>query len=157
MSYVFVPLLAVLLVPLLAAPEGPSRPDFTGTWRANLAKSRLEIPAPESTTFRLEHREGELRLSRTHVSQGNSDTWGIELTIGGPEVESVSGDRKLRCRMAWDGDVLVFDVRIGSGDDEARNVVRYQMANDGRSFTADERYTSGAHSHHNVWVLDRVE
>jgi hypothetical protein len=58
-----------------------TKPDFTGTWKLNHGKSSLQIPAPESTIFVIEHSEPHFHLERTHVFGGNSDTLSIDLTM----------------------------------------------------------------------------
>ena len=44
-----------------------AKPDFTGTWEFNPSRSSLQNPAPESSTFGIEHREPYFYLERTHV------------------------------------------------------------------------------------------
>jgi hypothetical protein len=79
----------MMCLPLLLALsfEGPPpRPDFSGTWRANWAKSKLQIEQPDSTVFTIDHRDPEFLLTRTHTFQGKSDTFSIRLSTDGTEV-----------------------------------------------------------------------
>ena len=61
-------------------------PDFSGTWAFNAATSRLQIPAPDSSEFAIEHRDPHFRLTRTLVMQGQRDTFSINLTTDGAGV-----------------------------------------------------------------------
>lgn len=133
-----------------------AKPNYTGTWRANFAKSKLEIQAPESTVFVIEHHEPHFRLSRTHTFQGKSDTWGIALTTDGKEVVREEENRRLHCRLEWEGNSLVFTVRIQMRDgEEVTDHVKYVMAADGKSFTAYESYRGQTSKADNVWVLEK--
>jgi hypothetical protein len=145
-------LLAILAV--LAAYAAPPKPNFTGTWNVNFQKSVLEIPAPDTTIFVVEHNEPSFRLTRTHVAKGTSDTFSIDLTTDGKEVIRKDGNRTDYSRAYWEGDVLVFATRIVMGDKEATNLVRYAMAKDSQSFTAMERFRSPKLRYDNVWVME---
>ncbi len=156
-------LFATLALTALAAgprvqPSQPAKPDYSGTWKANFAKSKLQIPAPESTLFVIEHREPHFKLSRTHTSREFSDTWGIELTTDGKEVTREEANRTLHCRLTWEGSSLAFAVRIRLRDgEEITDRVKYVMAADGKSFTAYESYRGRTAKADNVWVLERQE
>ena len=72
--------LALLTVPAVSAAQ--RTPDFTGVWKLNLSKSRLESATPDSSTFYIEHREPLFRLKRTHVFKGKTNTWGYRSDYG---------------------------------------------------------------------------
>jgi hypothetical protein len=136
----------------------PAKPDYSGTWKANFAKSKLQIQAPESTVFVIEHREPHFRLSRTHTSEGKSDTWSIDLTTDGKEVLREESNRTLHCRLTWEGRSLVFSVRMRMPDgEEITDRVKYLMAAHGKSFTAYESLRGGTAKADNVWVLEKQE
>jgi hypothetical protein len=132
-----------------------SKPDFTGTWKFNPAKSSLQIPQPDSTTFVIEHREPRFRLCRTHVVGGNSDTFRIDLTTDGAQVVCDHGGLEIQARLRWEGESLVFDSILTRGEMRATNVVRYRLAEAGRTFVAEECLRSEQHNHDNTWVFDK--
>ena len=144
----------VLLAALIVS-AAPPRPNFSGTWKVNFQKSVLEITAPDSTLFVVEHNEPRFHLARTHVSKGKSDTFSIDLTTDGKEVIRKEGNRTDYSRAYWEGDVLVFSTRIVMGDKEATNLVRYAMAKDAQSFTAMERFRGPKLQYDNIWVMER--
>ncbi len=133
------------------------RPDISGTWRFNPARSALQIKAPDASRFVIEHREPLLRLSRTHTAGGKSDTFTLDLTTDGKEVIFSHAGMRVRARAFWEGEILVFDSVLMRGEEEASNVVRYSVSEDGRSLTAEERLRSRETSYDNVWVLERDE
>jgi hypothetical protein len=151
-------LAAVLLLPALLIAAGERRkPDFSGTWRASFTRSKLQMPAPESTVFVIDHREPEFRLTRTHSFAGKSDTWSVILRTDGSETVREEPGRTLRLRLRWQGDALRFSVRLalpgGLGSDD----VRYTLSADGRTLTAREKYRDPGHAWDNLWVLERVK
>jgi len=133
------------------------KPDFTGTWTFNAARSVLQIPAPDATIFVVDHREPAFRISRTHVVGETRDTFSLDLTTDGQPVSVERGDLQLRARAYWDGDTLVFDTSLVRAGEEATNVVRYTLAADSNSFVADERFRSRSLNYDNVWLLDRID
>lgn len=132
------------------------KPDFSGTWIFNPGKSALQIAAPDSTVFVIDHREPLFRLSRTHTAGDNSDTFSLDLTTDGKEVTLDHGPMRLRARAYWEEDTLVFDAKVNRGGMECTNVVRYSLAADLGSFVAEERFRSSALSYDNTWVLEKA-
>jgi hypothetical protein len=156
-------LFATLALTALAAgprvpPSQTAKPDYSGSWKANFAKSKLQIPAPESTLFVIEHREPRFKLSRTHTAGEYRDTWSIELTTDGKEVTREEANRTVRCRLTWEGNSLVFAARIRMRDgEEITDRVKCVMAADGKSFTVYESYRGRTAKADNLWVLERQE
>lgn len=149
---------ALMMVSWLAsavAGQTAAGPNFTGVFEFSPQRSQLQIPAPSSSTFRLDHQGATFKLSRTHVYDGKPDTWGIELTIGGPEVEEPSGGQTTRARAYWQGSDLVFDSTITIKDRRATNVVTYRLSEDGRTLTAKEVFRGPIVKYDNVWVFEK--
>ena len=144
--------LLACLVPSVRAQRG-TKPDFSGTWELNLAKSKLEIPPPASTTFYIAHKEPVFRFKRIHVYRGKPNTWGIELITGGPEVVQKEDD--FHARLYWQQDVLILDSYWMEEGAKTTNIVKYSLSNNAMVFTADELVRGPKAKHHNVWVFDR--
>ncbi len=133
------------------------KPNFSGEWVFNAEKSKLEIKVKlESATFTIDHEEPDFRFSRVFVIGGKSDSFSYALTTDGKETVEEQPDRTLRSRLYWDGDVLVFDVRIILKDGrEATNVVRYSLRDGGRTFVAEEKFRGPVLKYDNLWIADR--
>lgn len=131
--------------------------DFTGVWKFNPEKSRLQIPPPSASTFIVEHKEPNFHLTRTHIYDGKPDTWSIDLTTDGKEVIQRDGDQTLQVRLYWEGNQLIFDSKIILKDREATNIVRYQLSEDGKTFTAMESFRGPRLKYDNVWIFDKEE
>ncbi len=141
------------ILPLTA--QEVSKPNFSGTWKLNLKKSMLQIPAPSSTTFYIVHKDPKFHLTRTHVYGEKKDTWSIDLTTNGKEHYQKDGDFETRTRLYWEGSSLTLDMKLRNKAEEGTNVVRYSLTDGGRTFVAVERLRSPSHSHDNTWIFDK--
>jgi len=148
-------LLTALSMILTVLAQEQKAPDFSGVWKFNAGKSQLQIPAPSSSTFTIDHKEPNFHLTRTHVYDGKPDTWSIDLTTDGKEVVQQEGDQTLQVRLYWEKNQLVFDSKIILKDREATNIVRYQLSEDGETFTALESFRGPRLKYDNVWVFDK--
>lgn len=132
-----------------------TQPDFTGRWQFNPSKSLLQIPSPESSFFVIEHREPQFHLERTHVFGGQSDTFSIALTTDGKAVVHHHGGFEIQVSLHWEGETLVFDSTLNRAGEQATNIVRYQLSDEGQILLAQEQFQSLEHSHENRWVFDK--
>ena len=152
-------LLCIVLLPGLQvlAAQNLNKPNFTGTWVFNPQVSTLETSAPSASTFHIKHEEPHFHLSRTHVFNGKSDTWSIDLvTDGKHEVIEHNPYYTARTRMYWEGSSLVLDMKmVTTKGERATNLVKYSLSDDGRTFIALERYKDATEQHLNKWVFDR--
>jgi hypothetical protein len=153
---VTVPVLALLFM-TAATVLALSKPDYSGTWVFNAAKSKLEVGFKlDSAVFTIDHKEPHFRLSRVFVIDGKEDALSWALTTDGKEEVSDEGGRTVHSRLYWDGDVLVFDVRYVLKDGrEATNVVRYTLRDGGKTFVAEEKFRGPVLKYDNLWVADR--
>src|ERR1039457_60961 len=111
----------------------PERPDFSGKWLFHREKSKLQIPAPDSAVFEIEHREPVFRLKRTLVYAENSNTIAFEVTTGGKEYLLTFPGIEARVTVRWEGATLVLDSTVRTKDDEGTNVVQYALADGGNT------------------------
>ena len=132
-----------------------AKPDFTGTWKFNPGKSSLQIPVPESALFVIEHREPRFELERTHIFSGNSDTFSIDLRTDGKAVVRVHAGFEIDACLRWEGETLLFNSKLKREGEEATNIVRYRLSDDGQTLIAEEQFRGREHSHDNKWVFDK--
>ena len=131
------------------------QPDFSGTWQFNLSQSALQILAPESTIFVIEHREPHFHLERTHVFGGKSDTFSIALTTDEKAVRSHHSGFEMHVSLHWEGETLVFDSTLERAGEQATNFVRYRLPAEDQVLIAEEQFRSREHRHENRWVFDK--
>jgi hypothetical protein len=154
----FLLLCIALLVGLqILAAQDVRKPNFTGTWIFNPQRSTIQGSAPSASTFYIKHDEPNFHLSRTHVFNGKSDTWSIDLiTDGKHEVTEHNSYYTARTRMYWEGSSLVLDMKMVTKEGEkATNLVKYSLSDDGETFIALEHYKDSTEEHLNKWVFDK--
>jgi hypothetical protein len=133
------------------------KPNLSGTWVFNPKKSSLQIPPPSSQVFVIQHQEPHFRLTRTLVLDGKSNIWSIDILTDGKQevVEHVDNDT-ISTRAFWTGDSLVIERTISHASGEkASNLVKYSLADDGKTFIALEYFNSSSGEHVNKWVCDK--
>lgn len=127
--------------------------NFSGVWVFNPDKSELQSPPPESSVFHISHSEQSFSLDRTHIINGIPDHFTIELKTDGSEIKMNHRGIDITAKMYWDKESLVSDMVFRQGSDEAANIVKYSVADNGQTLVADEYFTGSGHKHHNRWVF----
>ena len=153
-----IPIAAFLSLSLLAlSAPAQDKPNFSGVWVLNKAKSKLikELGDLQKGVISIEHYDSVFKFSRTFTIGGKDDSFSYELTTDGKEVVGEEGDRKLYSRLYWDGDALVYVTRLVAPQGDAINVVHYRLAATGRELRAEEQFRGPKLSYDNVWVLDK--
>lgn len=145
----------LLLWTLSARAQDAPRPDLSGTWGLDKGRSRLQTPVPDLSVFYLDQWGDNFRLSRTHVVNGEPDTFTIQLTTDGKEKVLKETEETSFNRCYWEGDRLVYESRIERGKRTATNVVKYSLSPDGKTLTAEERFTGPVLKYENIWVFQR--
>lgn len=148
--------LGLLLGTAIVASED-TKPDFSGTWIFNPARSGLEMHAPTKSVFVIEHRDPVFKVTRTHTWSDRSDTLTFEFTTDGMEHHLKEGNWESWTRMTWMGEELVLDMKIADRGEQGTNVVHYRLADGGKVLIAAEWYHMPRKQHHNYWYFDRAQ
>ena len=155
---------AALLVVSAAAtagePPAKPRPDFSGKWVLDQARTRLQPGFPggiASGVVRIAHREPSFAFRRAFTRGGESELVAFTLTTDGKEVAGSESGMPTRSTLAWDGDALVYLLVYAAPRGEARNTVRYTLEDGGRTLVARESFKGPRLSYENVWVFAKAE
>ncbi len=153
-------LLCVLFALSLSAcvsPSTPPHPDFSGRWVIDKVNTQLQVPSLatlQNAVVVIEHRESTFKFQRTFTIAGSENTFSYELTTDGKEVVTQVPGQEQHSRLTWEGDQLVFSMRIVTPNDEAIDTVHYQLVKGGNVPQADESYR-GAINASNHWVFNK--
>src|SRR5215813_1313980 len=94
-------LTAFLLAPLCALTAmAQTKPNFTGTWKLNIQKSKFAGDGPEGVTIEFNHQDNNLTEAFTHFQGGGENTIEAKYTIGGKESEAPVGDEVIKATAA---------------------------------------------------------
>jgi len=98
----------LLLAAVFAAAQ--DKPNFTGKWVLDLSKSNFEpLPAPDSLTRVIDHKEPKLKISETTKDQRGERTRDREITTDGKENKTTVGTNEYVSKSRWDGNRLVTE------------------------------------------------
>lgn len=123
-------LATILIIALCAAVSAQSKPNFTGTWKLNVAKSDTDEELPQSLIATVDHKDPVL-------------TYAVKGTAGGQEINETAtvrtdgtptkGPNDITIVCHWDGPTLVLE---GSAPDQSPIFeVRLSLSADGKTIT----------------------
>ncbi len=152
-------LAAVAAAAVLLSAAAPAKPDLSGVWIIDPARSQLANWAKfDSTTITIEHKEPKFRFHRVSVKAGKTDEVSYELTTDGAEKVEKEGGNTRTSKLTWDGDVLVFSSLMVLADGrQATDVVRYTLKDGGKTFVAEEKFRGPVVKYDNLWVAGRKD
>ena len=131
------------------------RPDLTGTWKLDKAKSRLQAPAPDTSILYVDHSHPRLLLTRAHVTDGVADLFEILVLADGKDDVKTWKEHKTVNRCQWEGNELVLESRERRGRKETLTSMRFALSPDGRTLTVEERLAGPGRKVGNTLVLNR--
>jgi hypothetical protein len=148
---------AIFAMLALAALPALAKPNLTGDWKLNTAKSTFgDIPAPDSMTYKIDHADPKI----TSVSKQSSQMGEFEIhstcTTDGKECtnEGFQGS-PTKSVMKWDGDALVAEVKGQFGDTEFTLKQRWTLSDDGKTLTIAQTFASSMGEFTQKLVFDK--
>jgi len=94
---------AALLALSFAFAQGESKPNFSGTWKLNAAKSDLGGHDIGSLTLKIRHQDPELLM--THIRDG--ETLEFKLGTDGKEYSNETPDGTMKTTLHWESGALI--------------------------------------------------
>jgi hypothetical protein len=117
-------------------PAHEVRPNFSGTWKLNLTKSKLsKQPGPGNHLYKIKHVEPRFEL----VVQGNT----FHYIIDGKVHVAYRGLLDVELQMAeayWDAETLVIETSQEIGPGGARWVSRFKLSEDGNTLGITDHF-----------------
>ena len=141
-------------------PAAAPHPNFSGRWALDLGRTRLQPGFPGGITsgvLRVTHAEPAFSLRRAFMRGGESEVVEFNLTTDGREVAGSEDGMPTRSSLTWSGESLLFVVVYKAPRGEARNTVRYTLADGCRTLRAEESFRGARLVYDNVWVFTRAE
>jgi len=134
-------------------PLEDARPDFSGVWDWNSAKSVMRGPAPARMVVTIEHREPQLvqRVAMTGAD-GSERSQTFHIDTGGETTNSVGG-ATLRTQARWEGAELVIESWMPTPQREFHFKDHWSLSADGLTLTMAHRDDDLAGQ---VAVLERI-
>lgn len=135
---------AVLVLFATAGAYAQTKPDFSGTWVLNAAKSETAGHPPPEVTVKIRHHDPELLI--THTVSGETSDW--KLGTDGKEYVNETPEGTMRATFHWDKEALA-----GVIDFAGRMTFKdlWSLENDGRTIRI-ARHVAGENGEQD-WTL----
>jgi hypothetical protein len=127
-------LLAILLAP--AALQAADKPDYTGEWNLNAAKSDFgQMPAPEKLIMKIQQTGDEIKLTQTQSGPQGERTNDQSLIVNGQEQTRTTPRGEVKFTPKWDGDKLVVNQIMKIQDNEIKIKETWALGDDKKTLT----------------------
>jgi hypothetical protein len=148
---------SVMAVLLLAVPAGAfDRPDFSGNWKMNPARSDYgPIPAPERMERKIVHEDPSLKFETVQVGQRGEVTTSMSYTTDGKPSTNKTPRGEITGTAGWDGEVLTINSKREFQGGELTQAERWALSADGKTLTIDNRITAAQGEFELRIVLDK--
>jgi hypothetical protein len=136
-------LTAFCLAALAAGPQDDKKPDLSGTWKLDTAKSDFGMmPPPDSQTNVIEHKDPKLKVKTTTkggMREGESES---NYTTDGEESSNKMGEMDVKTTAKWDGKKLVMHSKLDMQGNEVLIDQTYSLSDDAKVLTVDVGFKS---------------
>jgi hypothetical protein len=152
-KYIF----GILTVLALAALPALAKPNFSGDWKLNSAKSTFgEMPAPDSMTYKIAHADPKLTTASKQSSQMGDFEMNATYTTDGKECtnQGFQGSTT-KSVVKWDGDTLAIDTKGQFGDNEFTMTQKWTLSADGKTLTVLQTFKSAMGEGEQKLIFDK--
>jgi len=105
-------LIAAMAITSLAA----DKPNFSGEWKLNMAKSVFgPVPAPTSFTRKITHAEPSLTLTDDQKGGTGDQSYTRTYTTNGKEIAYQTNGADIKSAATWEGDALLIRTHADAG------------------------------------------
>jgi len=127
---------AVMLIFGSIATLAQKRPDVSGTWKMNAAKSQFADNGPKSITIRFSQKDSTLFETLTLMAGDEEKSFDVKYATDGKEGVAQIGEKSATTTVTWDGDALVIEWK-GDGQSLRRKIT---LSGDGKTMTMMVRH-----------------
>ena len=137
----------------LTAAVAADKPNLSGTWKMNPAKSDAGSGEIKSRVDKIEHQEPQLKITTTQDDENGENTVTRDYVTDGRQMTQtvLGGERKSSAH--WDGNVLVVETKVTDGDYTIRD--RWMLADDHKSIRIDREFSGAQGSRTQHIVLEK--
>jgi hypothetical protein len=123
----------------LTAAIAADKPNLSGTWKMNVAKSETGSSEIKSRVDKIDHQDPQLKITTTQDDENGGNTVVRDYVTDGRQMTHsiLGGERKSSAR--WDGNVLVIETKVTEGGYTIRD--RWTLADDHKSIRIDREFS----------------
>jgi len=139
------PLAALVLLLAASATAQDAKPDFSGKWSLDIAKSDFgAAPPPESIVHVIEHKEPSLKVSSTQTGPQGTVTNTRNLTTDGKEnantMRAMGTEQAIKSTTKWDASKLVTALKVDFQGMTADILDSWELSADGKVLTISRQF-----------------
>jgi hypothetical protein len=128
---------------LLCVAVAQTKPNFSGEWKMNAAKSDFgQMPAPTSLVLKIAHSDPELKVARTQVSERGEFTSESAYTTDGKECVNKTRFGESKSTLKWEGNALVIATKMDFQGNEVTITEKWSLSDDGKTLTQNRHFSS---------------
>ena len=147
----------LIALPLVSA-FAQQKPDFSGTWKLNVAKSEFGmLPGPTSRTDVITHKDPSVLDSVTAESAQGKQEYTISYTTDGKEVVNKVGAREIKSTLKWAGSNLVISSKFLYNEAEVTSEANWALSPDGKTLTVNVHFVSPMGEADQKFVFEKQE
>ena len=121
-----------------------AKPNFTGQWKMDSAKSDwAQFPAPERFDRKITHTDPNLQMSTTQSGPQGEVTTELKYITDGRETTNTIRGTETKGTAKWDGDALVIESARPTPNGDIKILERWTSVNDGKAIQVDFTVTGG--------------
>lgn len=151
------PLAVLTALALTAAPlAAQTHPDLSGTWVLSIEKSQFSgLPAPQSRTDVIDHKDPALTIARTQVTPAGEVTTNLVFAADGQPHTNALGQGEMTSVLTWEGEELVMNSTLPTAQGDVTIVDRYRLSADGKTLTQHRKLLVPGQEFEQTLVLDK--
>jgi hypothetical protein len=126
-----------------AAPATGAKPNYSGTWKLNVAKSDFgPIPGPDTRTDVIEHKDPTLKVSTSQDGAQGKQEYTLNMTTDGKEAINKPGGLEVKSIGGWEANNLVINVKLKFQDNDVEAKTTWLLSEDGKTMTQNQHLTT---------------
>ena len=142
-SHTFRVFSAALLAIACGLLQAQAKPNFSGAWKLNTAKSDFgAMPAPDSRTDIITHEDPDLKDSYTQSGQMGELTAEMKYSTDGKETTNSVRGNQIKTTAKWDGDELAIAGKTQFNGADVTLSDRWSLSADGKTLTIQRHVNS---------------
>jgi hypothetical protein len=150
--------ISILTVLPLLSVLGQQKPDFSGTWKLNVAKSEFgQLPGPTSRTDVITHKEPSLSSSVTAETSEGKREYTVNYTTDGKEAVNKIGPRDVKSTLKWVGSDLKISSKFLFNEMEVTSEATWTLSPDGKTLTINAHFVSSMGEADQKFVFEKQE
>src|ERR1700678_2037982 len=116
-----------------------AKPNFSGSWSANIERSRFRMEPPRMLLMGIAHDELEIRHKVLTTSKDGAERFAQLRYVVGQEIEAVIAGTPAKVTAQWLGLELVIESRLAMQGQDVRLADYWSLSPDGSTLTMEHR------------------